>query len=245
MHDALDVDPDRAQPCLNLDAQPTTIAGVPQVMTPHHGAHVTISWFYDSDGNLRRIYSTHAGTGHCVSQDSALVDVQFKSYDPDDRPRRISQSVGHTAVMDSSDFNAFGEEIYQDDGLTTPRRLSYDASGNLISSVDTLNGVRYGKIFVMRSYPMHNELLQDSVATNGGPYLNAFYSFDKSGRRILDYALDPNAYRSMYYDALGRMTTIISVVSTLSGPQDANPVTNIVNGNHTSRTNHQRSIFNR
>ena len=185
-----------------------------QEITPHHRDHATVNWYYDPDGRLRRVYtSAHTCVQDCGGHDSTMVDVRYSSYDALGRPLSIFQQVGGGLdQVDSVAFDPYGEEAYHiETGLK--HDFTYDASGNLVSSLDTVPGYGlYGKLFLMdNAGGAHNRLIADSVVSAGTRALEAEYGYDDAGNRVQDVVNPWTADRSMYYDALGRMSALFTV----------------------------------
>jgi RHS repeat-associated protein len=203
-----------------------------QVILPLHRVPATVNWYYDSDGRVRRIFtSSHAcDYPHCYN-DSAQVDVRYRSYDAMNRLLSVTQQVGQGVAIDSAAIDPYGQESYHI-SMGIRHDFTYDASGNMVSSLQWLNGNRYGRTFVTEAG--HNRLWSDSTVDQSGPVFHAKYNYDANGNRIQDSTIyDVNGYRFMNYDALDRMTSQQSVtVQTLYGcVQDASTVTGTVMNN--------------
>jgi RHS repeat-associated protein len=192
-----------------------------QLVTPHHA---TVGWYYDLDGRLRRVASTHACVPTCAGNDSAVVDVRIGSYDRLDRPLHISQSAWVQTTVDTMAYTEHGEMAFQiHDGIR--RDMTYDSSGNLRSSLEPSH---LGFIYVMQ--PGHNRLATDSLCPVAPTAcaLYAAHSYSAAGDRTYDSTAGANVggYRQMWYDALGRMTSLGSIsTASAAGPQDVSATT--------------------
>lgn len=181
-----------------------------QEITPHHQMRATINWYYDADGRLRRINTAAQENCHgCL--DSAWVDAHYRTYDGVGRLlSTFTYLNGINASQDSGLFDAFGEEsLAVVNGI--PNSLKYDASGNLVSRIQTVSGAQYGMTFHIDSGAAgaHNRMLTDSLVAQGVPHWNDSFKYTGSGARALDSVPSGNnGGRAMHYDALGHMTQL-------------------------------------
>lgn len=173
------------------------------LLTPHHA---TVNWYYDLDGRLRRIYSTHDCHSTCVV-DSAQVDKQFRLYDRTGRPLKIVQYTGapSATVIDSASYDRYGQVNYSSQ-MGVGHYYTYDLSGNRLSDIDSVNHVPYGHHWTYN----HNLVWADTGVDQAGSHvLIPAFVYSRSGNRLQDLPLYPGGslWRDMWYDALGHMTS--------------------------------------
>jgi RHS repeat-associated protein len=173
-----------------------------QVLTPHKA---TVTWFYDRDANLRRIVSTHSCPGGCPVQDSAVVDQRIRAYDRLDRPLSVEEHVGQPFDVDSQAYDDFGQLQFQV-RAGVRHEYAYDLSGNIASDIDQFG---IGTLYVTDSG--HNTLQRDSLVSGGTHAMRAYYAYNQRLDRVSDVGAGW-LRRDMWYDALGRMTSIGSMV---------------------------------
>ncbi len=187
-----------------------------QLLAPH-GA--TVRWFYDRDGRVRRVYSTHTcvnGPSYCPQPyDSANVDRRFWAYDRSGRPTILSERVGNHPTADTSAFtyDAFGQ-MWSRWHSGRQRDYTFDLSGNITAEFYTIGSSTSGRTYTVAAG--HNRLIADTAWSQQGgvPTPRLRYLYTNAGERRLDSAIyDVKLLRRMWYDALGRMTSSLSVAT--------------------------------
>jgi len=186
-----------------------------QLVTPHRA---TLRWFYDLDGRVRRVYTTahSCGAYGCATDDSAVVDKRYRSYNRVGSPLAIAEYVGQHVEVDTFAFDPYGQMTMRiHSGIR--RDYTYDLSGNRIEEV--LPG---GAILRSTVWDSTNWVIADTTWVGTTPTPVATHVRDPGGELIQDQPFAMTLFRNFWYDALGRMTSTGVYSVGTSGPVDAN-----------------------
>ena len=169
-----------------------------------------VETFTDAQGNVTRFTYTSSGGGggYTTVHSDALVRDTIYSYDSLGQLTEVRTTLDGGAVLATSySYNAKGDVESITDGESRVVQMLYDDWGNLLRQSDNLGNT------VRRTYTAANQLLTETVATQGEPNSTTAASrfvYDGAGKSLLRFAISPEGRVTEHrYDAQGQRVATI------------------------------------